>query len=554
MKRMVSRWFALAALLLPCASVVAAPNAWLDRTRIAQGDTVTLNIESETQEAPDFPALDQDFIARGQSSRTETTIDNGSVRTRTLWAIALEPKRSGELTIPAIRVGAQSTAALSLTVTPGQVGVQAQGQDVFLEVQVDQDAPYVGQPVLYTLRLSYAITLLDGDLDPPAADGIDVRRSGDDVSYQRTVAGRRYQTLERNFVLIPERSGSLQLGAARFRGRTLAGLRDPVFGGARAVSALGEDITLQVKPQPAQAQQPWLPAQAATLTLQVPHEDARVGEPVNVELSLQLQGAAASQVPELQLPEVPGARVFPDVPQVREKWVDGVMHVDITRRFAVVPGQVGELAMPTVRVPWWNTLTDSAQVAQTGHAALHVVAASADAPAGGEHAPDVAAAGDATSAATATPAVSAPLPVVALGFGVRVWQWLSLLLLLAWMGTWWWGWRRSRAPQDRVAQLRKSAQRRDPLDTLRSAAQHGDLGAADAALRALSCDPGFDETTLDAAQREAVAALRAALWGTGDRQQAGLLLRRAFAAGLSVRAASLAVAEPSVLPPLYPER
>jgi len=544
MKRMVSRWFALVALLLPCASAVAAPNAWLDRTRIAQGDTVTLNIESETQDAPDFPALDRDFIARGQSSRTETTIANGSVRTRTLWAIALEPKRSGELAIPAIRVGAESTAALSLTVTPGPVGVQAQGQDVFLEVQVDQDAPYVGQPVLYTLRLSYAITLLDGDLDPPAADGIEVRRSGDDVSYQRTVAERRYQTLERRFLLIPERSGSLQLGAARFRGRTLARLRDPVFGGARAVSAIGEDVTLNVKPQPVQAQPPWLPAAAATLSMQVPRDGARVGEPVNVELSLHLQGAAASQVPELQLPEVPAARVFPDVPKVQEKLVDGVMHVDITRRFAVVPGQAGKLILPAVKVPWWNTLTDTAQVAQTDSEQLLVAPASGEAMASGATAPEAPAA--ATGPATAPAAPASP--------GARAWPWLSLLLLLAWLVTWWWGWRRGNAPRDRAASVRVRAQRSDPFDALRRAAQHGDLGAADAAVRALSGSGALDETSLDSGQREALAALRAALWGHGDPESARVLLGRAFAAGLGVRADTPKKPAPPVLPPLYPER
>lgn len=548
MKRMVSRGFAFTALWLLCASALAAPNAWLDRTRIAQGDTVTLNIESETQDAPDFPALDRDFIARGQSSRTETSIANGSVRTRTLWAIALEPRRSGELTIPAIRVGAESTAALSLTVTPGLVGAQAQGQDVFLEVQVDQDAPYVGQPVLYTLRLSYAITLLDGDLDPPAADGIEVRRSGDDVSYQRTVSGRRYQTLERRFLLIPERSGALQLGAARFRGRTLAGLRDPVFGGARAVSALGEDVTLQVKPQPPQAQQPWLPAQAATLTLHVPQDDARVGEPLNIELRLQLQGAAASQVPELQLPEVPGARVFPDVPQIREKQVDGVIHVDITRRFAVVPGQAGELTLPAVQVPWWNTQTDSTQVAQTNSETLRVAAASGEATAGASNPPGT------TATQSAPAASSTAAPAFPSEPGVRAWQGLSVLLLLAWLATGWWGWRRGPAAPARASTARVRAQRHDEFDALRHAASRGDLGAADAAVRALSNRGALDEAALDAGQREALAALRAALWGQGDREQARVLLRRVFAAGLGVRADQPKAAEAPVLPPLYPDR
>src|SRR3546814_15719966 len=87
-------------------------------------------------------------------------------------------------------------------------------------------------------------SLLDGDLDTPQVDGADLRRIGDDVSYQRVIAGRRYQTLERRFVMSPERSGELTLGGPRFRGRTLAGLRDPLFGGARAISAAGESVTL----------------------------------------------------------------------------------------------------------------------------------------------------------------------------------------------------------------------------------------------------------------------------------------------------------------------
>src|SRR3546814_7930682 len=60
-------------------------------------------------------------------------------------------------------------------------------------------------------------SLLDGDLDTPQVDGADLRRIGDDVSYQRVIAGRRYQTLERRFVMSPERSGELTLGGPRFR-------------------------------------------------------------------------------------------------------------------------------------------------------------------------------------------------------------------------------------------------------------------------------------------------------------------------------------------------
>src|SRR3546814_11427660 len=89
-------------LLAFAASASAAPRAWLDRTQINEGDTVTLNIESESSDTPDFSVLESDFDLRGQSSQTQTTISNGSVTTRTLWAVALEPHRTGVLQIPEI--------------------------------------------------------------------------------------------------------------------------------------------------------------------------------------------------------------------------------------------------------------------------------------------------------------------------------------------------------------------------------------------------------------------------------------------------------------------
>ena len=58
----------LAALLLWLPLLAwAQPRAWLDRDRIAMGDTVTLNVESD-QGAPDFTPLRTDFDLSGQTS------------------------------------------------------------------------------------------------------------------------------------------------------------------------------------------------------------------------------------------------------------------------------------------------------------------------------------------------------------------------------------------------------------------------------------------------------------------------------------------------------
>jgi len=519
----------------------AAPRAWLDRTQINQGDTVTLNIESDTKDSPDFTVLAADFALTGQSSQTQTTISNGSISTRTLWAVALEPRKAGVLNIPAIRVGNESTAPLTLSVMRAPVGAQAQGQDVFVEVQVDTDSPWVGQAVIYSVRLNYAITLLDGDLDTAQIDGADLRRIGDDVSYQRMIAGRRYQTLERQFVLTPERSGELTLDAPRFRGRTLAGLRDSLIGGARSVSAIGESLLLNVRAQPAQAALPWFPAQAVSMERSQANAQSHVGEPVSVELRVRVDGALATQIPELSIAEVPGLRVFPDVANLSERLVDGVLHAEVSRRFALVAARAGNIEVPAVQLAWWNTVDNRPELAQVAAFTLNVAPA-IDAP--------VSVVADAGANAAPTPALAESVRNAEQSW---LWQWLSAALLLLWLATLALAWRRGalRLPS-RAVPVAAVAAVTDGERALRRALASADLPAIDAALRQLAAGQALDTVLDDPAQRAAVTLLHAALWGQGDRRAAREALCNAFAGGIRLRAHAAASSSEEPLPPLYP--
>src|SRR5690606_13933934 len=117
--------------------------------------------------------------------------------------------------------------------------------------------------VIYTVRLLYAVTLLDGQLDEPRAQGADIRRLGGDATFTREAAGRRYNVIERRYALTPLASGPLRIEPPRFRGRALAGPRgNRMFDPGTPVSAIGDALELAVRPRPAQAGEPWLPAQS----------------------------------------------------------------------------------------------------------------------------------------------------------------------------------------------------------------------------------------------------------------------------------------------------
>ena len=128
----------------------AQARAWLDRDSIAAGETVTLNIEttSAVSVSPDYTPLQRDFFLTGHTSRREYELVNGRSRTRTLYAVALQPRREGLITIPPLSVGGERTQLLSLQVAARSAQVPARaGADVFIESEADDEAPYVQQAV-----------------------------------------------------------------------------------------------------------------------------------------------------------------------------------------------------------------------------------------------------------------------------------------------------------------------------------------------------------------------------------------------------------------------
>ena len=260
-------------------NVSAQARAWLDRDRIGAGETVTLNIESTGAAAPDYGPLRQDFTISGNTSRRQFEIVNGRSSSRTLYAVALRPRRDGVLTVPALDVGGARTQPLSLVVTPGQAQIPSRaGDDVFIESEADDPDPYVQQAVGWVVRLYSAVPLVSGQLDQPAPQGASLQQVGDDARYSRQIDGRRYDVIERRFLLIPERSGSLSIPGATFAGRGVAGFFDDFLGAGRsALQARAAPRFLQVRPAPANAPQPWLPLHDLQIRYQSTPQELRAG-------------------------------------------------------------------------------------------------------------------------------------------------------------------------------------------------------------------------------------------------------------------------------------
>ena len=424
--------FALLPLFAPPAHAQQV-RAWLDRDQISLGETATLNIEVEgtATEGPDYSPLLGDFHLAGHTSRRSFAEVNGVARARTLFGVQLQPRQQGTLAVPRLLVAGQRTNTLSLEVTAPASKPARSGDDAFIESQADTLAPYVQQAVGYVVRLYFSVPLVNGELDQPPPDGATMQRVGEDLRYAREIDGKRYTVVERRFLLVPERSGTLAIPAAQFRGQAAGGFFDGFFGsGQRTLQASGPNRVLGVRPIPANAPQPWLPLHALSLRWKLAPSRASAGAATTLVLEATADGATAAQLPELQLPPIHGAQVFPDPPDFDETFENGRPRTTVRRRYAVVPSRAGVVRVAAPRLPWWDANAGVARTATAPTLELQVAAGANLPPVGGAASPrPVASPGD-DGAWMRVPGVQGR---------VRPWAFATVVFALLWLITCMWG-------------------------------------------------------------------------------------------------------------------
>lgn len=567
---------AIALLLIVVSLPVSAQvRAWLDRDTIAMGETATLNIETEqaTSTAPEYSPLLRNFRLSGNTSSRSFERANGVNHARTLFAIALQPLHEGVIGIPGLLVGSQRTQPLTLKVTSAASAPARAGGVVFIDADIDARQPYVQQAVGYTVRLYSATPLIAGQLDQAEPDGGSLQPIGDDIQYNREISGRRYNVVERHYLLIPERSGTLTLPGAQFNGRGSGGFFDSMFGdGQRDLHAGGPPMTLQVRAIPDRAPQPWLPLHSLRLRYVATPQEARVDDAFTLTVEATADGATAAQLPELQLPSMDGAQVFADPPQVDETFKDGRPQVRLTRKFSVVPGQVGKLHLRGPKMDWWDVISGTSRTTALPDIDVQVIAGAGGNTGASSHGRSSNGTGLSSASGPAGTTINDDgtagdsrgwMRVPGVQGELRPWAFAAVAFALLWLITLMWGLHRhpqapsapttQRLPPSPEAHAKSSP--RAAMADLRRVLDTGTLEDVALTLCAMASPPAVDVDALqqrleDPRQHAAVALLQRARWADGDGVDARNTLRAAFSQPPRWKVVAKPVEEP--LPPLYP--
>jgi HAMP domain-containing protein len=597
-------------LLAPLASAATGStgtvHAFLDRTHVSLGDTVTLNIQSGgTLDTPDLSPLQNDFQVLGTSRSSSVQITNGKTETTSQLGIALKPLHDGTLTIPPLDVGSTKTPPLTLQVGAAPAGgVGKLGDPVFMEASVLSSSPWVGQQTVYTVRLFY-LPGVDGALGDPSADGARLIKLDRDHRYMANRNGYAYRVIERSWALIPQRSGAITVQGPVFQGQRLAVgspgtwfnnpnallnnpnaiLNGQMPGLGAPVQATAPSVHVNARAAPAGAGKPWLPARTLQLEMTGLPSNGEVdaGTPLTLTLSISASGQPADALPEPELPPIAGAQTYPDQTQDSTddsgQWLQGKR----TRSFAIVPQRNGSLTIPAITLNWWNVETGRAEQASVPAHTLRVTGAVANAAS----VPAPPAASVVTGNSTVVPAVkeaasTSGVPdfwrIVALA-SLALWL-LAILIFAAWL----WRQRRSarQAPRARkvdrgmpvkasdtpvpdpaatVSATRPDARtlQRHALDAARvgdaAACEHALLEWARASRTGITHLSQVRDALSDPAQCEALEALQRARWQGGDSSLACGAVADAFARGFAWhRDGRPAPDRGADLPPLYPSR
>ncbi|OUR87979.1 hypothetical protein A9Q81_25075 [Gammaproteobacteria bacterium 42_54_T18] len=364
------------ALLMPMTTANALNfTASVDTHRVAAGNSFQLILKADEQafnKQPNLAVIKQDFDILRNNQSNQVKIINGQITSETQWKLTLLPKSEGYLVIPPISYGNKKTKAITIKVTKASKSSSPQtSQLIFLDASSDKKEVYVQEQILFYLRVYQRSQLANASLSKPDIENTVIESLGEGRSYTAQHNGFTYDVIEYRFAIYPQKSGKLIIPPSVLSGSIASSTQrfrfDPFGNAGKPIRRKSQEISVMVKPIPASYPKnvPWLPAHNLSLKeAWSPTPPAfAVGEPVTRTVTLNATGVASSLLPPLPVPNSDDIKVYPDQPSYHSiAGSDGIMS-ERTESYAIIPTKGGDIQLPALNVHWWNTNTDTLEIA-----------------------------------------------------------------------------------------------------------------------------------------------------------------------------------------------
>ncbi len=380
---LTSLFYSLLLLCVLVSSTVHATNITVTSSRnpVALDDSFHLIYEADSSvdDAPDFSPIYQYFDVLSSSQSTNMRSVNGSWSLKKTWDLSVIAKDVGKITVPAISFGSDLSPAIQITVrnstSPGSASPDNQSSipaKIFLESSIDKKQGWVQSQFIYNIRLFRTVSITGASItDPVTSDPDAIIQQLSEDKYQTTRNGLRYEVFERRYAIFPQKSGRLKIDPVTFVGRINSTQPRNIFDQFRMSGQLkrlrSKSIDVNVKAAPAAINlQDWLPASDVKIFEEWSDDIQKIkaGEPVTRTITIAARGLTAVQLPDLSFSEIKNLKQYPDKAITEDRQdTDGITGLKQIK-VALIPVKAGSYTLPKIKLQWWNTRTNKAEVAE----------------------------------------------------------------------------------------------------------------------------------------------------------------------------------------------
>jgi len=372
-------------LLLQVPSPCQADAAYLQPESVYLGDITELVIEYDNRIPSLYPldtsALAADFEILEKKSRVSRIIDSDEVVHRMQWRLQLLPLRIGNISVPKLYFGDNSTPPLALEVVSIPPALQS-SHDVHIEMEAATLTPYIGQQTQVDMHLYHNTPVSNSRLIEPEIGAALIHRQVEELVYSVNKNGQEFHVLDRGIALFPQTAGELELPPVSYRGTidaTADASQTESSTGPRKILRRSAPLGLRVRAPPTEySGRFWLPASQLEMSQswEQAGNELEVGDSLDWTLTIIARGLPAKSLPrDLLTMESGNLRIYGDQPTHSNRFDGRQIIGRLDQRFAVIASRPGAIVLPAVTLKWWDVGSDSEKQARLEARTINVVAA-----------------------------------------------------------------------------------------------------------------------------------------------------------------------------------
>lgn len=359
----------------------SAVTSQVDRASLQQGETLLLilNVTDTDFGSIDLTPLKENFEVLDRNHRSNTEVIAGRIKNTIELLITLAPKSIGALEIPRLTVSGEQTKPILIVVSPAEQVLAVDG-GIELHSIISDETLLAYQPLTYQVKVLHGQQIFDSTfLEPKVKRGkASIQIQGEPREYREQVQGKEILIVEQSWVIVPQQSGPLEIESAKLS----AAIRKkqmqlPASGDGEIMQRIylkGDDYHFDIGSIPkTYSGSSWITASKITLNASLSNDEWKVAEPLTRTITLNAIDSTAKQISELQLPDAIGLKQYSSKPVFKTDFKDGRVEVQMTVDVTLIPSRVGEVALPEIRLPWWNTQTNQEEVTILPGQRFHVV-------------------------------------------------------------------------------------------------------------------------------------------------------------------------------------